>query len=113
MRTEYLAAIAIAAVATGAGWTAYSVQTADYCPQPSAASVTALFAPCQAFAAALGPSFSEQEALRIGLLPLDKGPAAKPDREPAPTPAQLVAEDHQIPANEHATVGVAGPKRAR
>jgi hypothetical protein len=33
------------------------------------------------------------------------------DEQPAPTPAQLVAEEHQIIAQEHATVEVANSKR--
>jgi hypothetical protein len=105
MRTEYLAAIAIAAVATGAGWTAYSVQTADYCPQPSAASVTALFAPCQAFEAAMGPAITRDQAMDMGLLP-PVGPTSTPE-QPVPTAAQVIAEDFQTMAQEHATSGAA------
>jgi hypothetical protein len=64
MKTEYLAAIAIAAFTAGAGLAAYSVRgQADFCPQPSAASVTALFAPCLTFDSAIGP-----EAVRVSLL---------------------------------------------
>jgi hypothetical protein len=101
MRTEYLAAIALAAFATGAGWTAYSVQTADYCPPPSAASVTALFAPCQTYAAAMGPAITPKEAMDVGFPPL------APPQQPAPRPSQLIADDFQAMAQEHATVGVA------
>ena len=110
MRTEYLAAIAIAALGAGAVSAAYSVRTSDYCPQPSGASVTALFAPCQAFDVAMatrGPAITREEALQMGLLPPDEWSAPTPAKQPAPTPAQLVAEDFQVMAQEHATVGVA------
>jgi hypothetical protein len=113
MRTQYLAAIAIAAVAAGATSAAYSVRISDYCPRPSAASVTALFAPCQAFdvAMATGPAITRDEAIYMGLLPLTAAPASALAQEPAPTPAQLVADDFQIMAQEHATVGVANSRR--
>ncbi len=83
----------------------------DYCPQPSAASVATLFAPCQAFDAAMGRSITKQEAAQMGLLRSDKPPAATRARQPAPTPAQLVADDFQTMAQEHATVGMANSKR--
>jgi hypothetical protein len=113
MRTEDLVVIAIRAVAAGAG-IAYSVKSEPYyCPQPSAASVARLFAPCQAFDAAMGHSITKQEAVQMGLLKPDQQPASTPGQQPAmPNPAQLVAEDFQTMAQEHATVGVAMPKRA-
>ena len=109
MRTEDLVVIAIMAVAAGAG-IAYSVKSEpDYCPQPSAASVAKLFAPCQAFESAMGHSITKQEAVQMGLLKPNQQPAGQ---QPAmPTPAQLVAEDFQTMAQEHATVGVANFKR--
>jgi hypothetical protein len=48
-------------------------------------------------------SVTKQEAVQMGLL--------RRDEQPAPTPAQLVAEEHQIIAQEHATVEVANSKR--
>lgn len=84
MRTEYLAALVIAAFAAGAGLAAYSVRDqADFCPQPSAASVTTLFAPCQVFDTAMGRAVSKPEAVRLGLL--------TPDEQPAPPATQLAA----------------------
>jgi len=69
MRTGYLAAIVLAAFVAGTGLAVHSIQNqADYCPQPSAASVTALFAPCQTFDTAMGHAVSKPEAVRIGLL---------------------------------------------
>jgi hypothetical protein len=98
MRTEYLAGIAILAVVAGAGLAIQSVRTNDYCPRPSATSVAALFAPCQAFDTAIGHSVSKKEAVMMGLL--------TPAEQPAPPATQLAAQ-------EHATVGMAMPKRAR
>ena len=83
MKTEYLAAIVIAVLAAGAGLAAYSARgQADFCPQPSAASVTALFAPCQTFDTAMGHAVSKPEAVRMGLL--------TPAEQPSP-PATLLA----------------------
>jgi hypothetical protein len=109
-RSQYLAAIAITAVTAGAAWAVHSVGTAEYCPQPSAASVAMLFAPCQAFDTAMGHAVTREEAVRMGLLPPTPGPASTPAKEPAPTPAQVVAQDFQTMAQEHATVGVARSK---
>ena len=82
MRTEYLAAIAIAALTAGAGLAAHSVRgEADFCSQPSAASVTALFTPCLTFDTAMGHTVSKSQAVRMGLLKPDDQPA--PDEQPA------------------------------
>jgi hypothetical protein len=92
MRTEDLAVIVIMAVAAGVGL-AYSVKNEPaYCPEPSAASVATLFAPCQAFESAMGHRVTKQEAVQMGLL--------APSEQPTPPTAQLAAQ-------EHATVGVA------
>jgi hypothetical protein len=92
MGTEDFVVIAIMAVAAGAG-IAFSVKSEpDYCPQPSAASVATLFAPCQAFESAIGHGITKKEAVQMGLL--------TPDEQPEP-PATQVA------AGEHATVGSA------
>ncbi|WJR75007.1 hypothetical protein [Bradyrhizobium sp. NP1] len=102
----------IAAIAAIAGVVIYLVKDTDYyCPQPSAASVATLFAPCQAFDAAMGRSITKQEAVQMGLLRPDEQPAPSPAKQPARTPAQLVAEEHQLIAQEHATVGVATSRR--
>ncbi len=83
MKTEYLAAIVIAVLAAGAGLAAYSVRgQADFCPQPSVASVTALFTPCQTFDTAMGHAVSKPEAVRMSLL--------TPAEQPSP-PATLLA----------------------
>jgi hypothetical protein len=109
MRSQYLAGIAIAALATGIAAAAYSIRTSDYyCPPPSAASVTALFAPCQTFDTAMGAAITKDKAAQMGLLPPPPGPASTPAQEPAPTP--VVAQDFQTMAQEHATVGVARSK---
>jgi len=74
MKSDYVVAgILVAAMVVGLG--AYSVHPGDeYCPNPSAASVTKLFAPCQAFESAMGRGVSRQEAVRIGLLTPDEQP---------------------------------------
>ena len=107
MRSQYLAAIAIIAACAGAGWAVQSVRTADYCPQPSPASVAMLFAPCQAFDTAMGHVVTREEAVRMGLLKPAKQPVQSvPNQEqPAPTPAQVA--ERLLLAKEHATVGVA------
>ena len=87
MRTKDLAVIVTMAVAAGAG-IAYSVKSEPryYCPQPSAASVATLFAPCLAFESAMGHRVTKQEAVMMG--------------EPMSPATQLATK-------EHATVGVA------
>ena len=109
MKSDYLVAALLAgAVAIGLG--ANSVHSSDkYCPNPSAASVDALFAPCQAFDSAMGHSVSKQEAAQIGWL--------RPDLQPEPA-AQLAhnlrSAPLPLPQAEKGTVGLAkpGPKAA-
>ncbi|MET4426680.1 hypothetical protein [Bradyrhizobium sp. RT3a] len=96
MKIAYLAAIAISAFAIGSGFAVHTVRLADNCPSPSASSVAALFAPCQAFEVAGGSSIDNEQAVRMGLLPLDK--------QAVPTT--------QFAEQEHATVGV-GRSKAR
>jgi hypothetical protein len=107
MRSQYLAGIVIAALATGIASAAYSFRSSDYCPQPSAASVAMLFAPCQAFDTAMGHAVTREEALRMGLLtPATQPVQSVPNQEqPAPTPAQVA--ERLLLAKERATVGVA------
>ena len=82
MKTEYLAAIAIAGFTAGAGFAAYSVRgQADFCPQPSAASVTALFAPC----------LTKEEPVQMGLLTPDEQAVLTPEQQRV-WPATLVAD---------------------
>ena len=77
MKSEYLAAALLAIVAVAISVGANSVQpSSNYCPNPSAASVTALFAPCQAFDSAMGHPVSKQEAVQMGVLMPDEQPAA-------------------------------------
>ncbi len=60
------------------GLGAYSVRPGDeYCPRPSAASVEALFAPCQTFDTSMGQEVSKQEAVRMGLLTPEEQPIPK------------------------------------
>jgi hypothetical protein len=56
-----------------------------------------VFAPCQAFDTAVGHSVTKKEAVMMGLL--------TPAEQPTPPVTQLAAQ-------EHATVGMAMPKRA-
>jgi hypothetical protein len=107
MRSRYLAGIVIAALATGIASAAYSIRSSDYCPQPSAASVAMLFAPCQAFDTAMGHAVTREEAVRTGLLtPATQPVQSVPNQEqPAPTPAQVA--ERLLLAKERATVGVA------
>src|SRR6516225_11229414 len=93
MSTQSLAVIAIAAaVAAGAGHAIRSVGGTDYyCPQPSAASVATLFAPCQAFDTAMGRKVTKKEAVQMGLLKPDEQPSIAPGKPPAAPVAQLAA----------------------
>jgi hypothetical protein len=75
MKDRYLvtALFAVCAVARGVG--ANSIRSGgDYCPNPSAASVTALFAPYQTFDTAMGREVSKQEAVQMGLLTPEERP---------------------------------------
>ena len=74
MKSDYLVAALLAgAVAIGLG--ANSLHSSStYCPNPSAASVAALFAPCQAFDSAMSHPVSRQEAVQLGLLTPDEQP---------------------------------------
>jgi hypothetical protein len=74
MKSDYfVAAILVGAMVVGLG--AYSVRSGDeYCPSPSAASVTALFAPCQTFDSAMGRRVTKEEAVQMGLLTPDEQP---------------------------------------
>jgi hypothetical protein len=74
MKSDYIVGgILVGAMIVGLG--AYSVRPGDeYCPSPSAASVAALFAPCQAFESAMGRKVSKQEAVQMGLLTPDEQP---------------------------------------
>jgi hypothetical protein len=75
MKSQYLTGIVIAACAIYVGLAIQFVRSqSDYCPPPSAASVTTLFAPCQAFDTAVGHSVSKQEAVQMGLLTPDEQP---------------------------------------
>jgi hypothetical protein len=75
MKSEYLVAalLAVSGVAIGVG--ASSIRSGgEYCPNPSAASVTALFAPCQTFDSSMRQSVSKEEAVQMGLLTPDEQP---------------------------------------
>jgi hypothetical protein len=75
MKSQYLVAalFGVCAVAIGVG--ASSIHSrGDYCPNPSSASVTALFAPCETFDSAVGHSVSKEEAVQMGLLTRDLQP---------------------------------------
>jgi hypothetical protein len=74
MKGDYVVAgILVGAMVVGLG--AYSAHPGDeYCPNPSAASVATLFAPCQAFESAMGREVSRPEAVRMGLLTPEEQP---------------------------------------
>ena len=56
MRDQYVTAIAVTALAVSTVLAAYSIRSqAQFCPQPWATSVSALFAPCQALYGVVGP----------------------------------------------------------
>jgi hypothetical protein len=69
MKSRYLVAalFAVCAVAIGVG-ASLNHSGDDYCPNPSATSVTTLFAPCQTFDSAMGREVSKQKAVQMGLL---------------------------------------------
>ena len=75
MNSQYLGTALLATCAVGIAVGISSIKAGDeYCPNPSASSVTALFAPCQTFDAAYGRSVSKQEAMQMGLLTPDLQP---------------------------------------
>jgi hypothetical protein len=85
MNSQYLGAALLAACAVAIAVGFSSIKAGDeYCPNPSASSVTALFAPCQTFDAAYGRSVSKSEAIQMGLL--------APDQQPEP--ATQLAQNH-------------------
>ena len=95
---------ALLAIAVGIAVGFSSIKAGDeYCPSPSPASVTSLFAPCQTFVAAVGHPVSKQEAVQMGLLTpdLQPQPATQLAHNPAPLP---------LPQAEKGTVGLAKPK---
>ena len=77
MKSQYLVAAicAVGAVAVAVGADVLH-SGSDYCPSPSAPSVTALFAPCQTFDDAMGRSVTRKQAVQMGLL--------TPDLQPTP-----------------------------
>ena len=103
MNSQYLGA-ALLAIAVGIAVGFSSIKAGDeYCPSPSPASVTSLFAPCQTFVAAVGHPVSKQEAVQMGLLTpdLQPAPATQLAHNPAPLP---------LPQAEKGTVGLAKPR---
>jgi hypothetical protein len=75
IKDRYLVAALFAACAVAIGVGANSIRSGgDFCPNPSAASVTALFAPCQTFDTSMGREVSEQEAAQLGLLTPEEQP---------------------------------------
>ena len=104
MNSQYLGA-ALLAIAVGIAVGFSSIKAGDeYCPSPSPASVTSLFAPCQTFVAAVGHPVSKQEAVQMGLL--------TPDLQPAPA-TQLAHNLRSAPLPQSetgtGTVGLAKP----
>jgi len=96
---------ALLAIAVGIAVGFSSIKAGDeYCPSPSPASVTSLFAPCQTFVAAVGHPVSKQEAVQMGLL--------TPDLQPAPA-TQLAHNLRSAPLPQSetgtGTVGLAKP----
>ena len=98
MNSQYLGA-ALLAIAVGIAVGFSSIKAGDeYCPSPSPASVTSLFAPCQTFVAAVGHPVSKQEAVQMGLL--------TPDLQPAPA-TQLAHNLRSAPLPQSET-GIGG-----
>jgi hypothetical protein len=91
MKSPGLLLTAILAFAVGAAWTVHLSRSGQSCPRPSAASVTMLFDPCQAYdeaSATISPvPASDVDGLSSPNAPIDRAP--------------LVA------SQDHATVGVA------
>ena len=97
MNSHYLGAALLATCAMGIAVGFSSIKAGDeYCPSPSPASVTSLFAPCQTFDAAVGRHVSRQEAVQMG-------PATEfaHNLRSAPLP---------LPQAEKGTVGLAKPR---
>ena len=68
MKDRTLGVIALGVVAVGAAWAVHTVASTDYyCPGPSASTVVALLAPCQAFDTALGHTVSSERPVRMAL----------------------------------------------
>ena len=87
MNSQYLGAALLAICTVGIAVGFSSIKAGDeYCPSPSPASVTALFAPCQTFDAAYGRSVTKSEAIKMGLL--------APDLQPEP--ATLIAQNRKV-----------------
>jgi hypothetical protein len=108
MNSQVLGAALLAICVVGIAVGLSSIKAGDeYCPSPSAASVTALFAPCQTFDSAMGRSISKEEAVQMGLL--------TPDLQPKPA-TQLAHSLRSVPLRlqqpQAGTVGLAksGPK---
>jgi hypothetical protein len=86
MKNRYLAGIAIAGCAVYVVLAMQSIETkSNYCPAPSAISVTALLAPCLAFDSAMGRVVSKRDAVQMGLL--------TPDQQPLPASAQFASRE--------------------
>ena len=84
----------------------------QFCPDPSAASVTALFAPCQGFDTAMGRSVSKQEAVQMGLLTPDLQPLPLEQATQLALNRRHATPPLQQPQSETATgtVGLAKPR---
>ncbi len=95
MKDRCVATITITALAVGTGGAAYSLRSQpDLCPLPWSASVTALFAPCQAVYGAMGPApwdnlAAKPDAMRLVLLTLER--QSPPEQAPLP-PTELLAD---------------------
>ena len=72
MKQVIAAATAVAALGLGTLLAAHSIRAVDNCPKPSAVSVSALFAPCQAFAASAESPVPESEAMAAGFTRSDR-----------------------------------------
>jgi len=101
MKDQYVAAITIAVLAAGSGCAAYSLNSqSDLCPQPWSASVTALFAPCQAVYGAVyggilggsgvtpwGDAPAKADAMQTALLLTGDAPSSASDLSASDLPA--------------------------
>jgi hypothetical protein len=98
MNSQYLGPGLLLAIAAGIA-VGFSPTGDQYCPSPSAASTTALFAPCQTFDSTVGRSVTKSEAVQIGLLMLDL------QAEPASQLADNL-RSAPLPPREPQTVGL-------
>ena len=111
-KDAHVAGVALACLAIGSGWAAYSiVKTTDYCLPQSGSPLGTLFAPCQAFKTTIARTVIDKE-IQLGLLTADEQPVIPSIGQPAVSPTYPVTEKDQSDWAEHATVGVVRTRSA-